>query len=154
MGQVRFEVSRGLSLPARVVFDELVDWQGHAAWVPLTRVVLESGDGGVGTTFVATTGIGPIALPDRMRVESIDRGSMTATVVKIGPLLTGEVYLAVQPSGDTASRLTWREDVRVPGLPGILSRPVAAIAAKAFSVAIGRMEKQARAKGRRPTMAA
>ena len=41
---------------ASVVFDELIDWKGHANWVPLTRVEILSGDGGPGTEFVATSG--------------------------------------------------------------------------------------------------
>ena len=38
MAHVFFTVTRDLSLPADVVFTELIDWKGHAAWVPLTRV--------------------------------------------------------------------------------------------------------------------
>ncbi len=38
MANVYFTVARDLPLPARAVFDELIDWKGHAEWVPLTRV--------------------------------------------------------------------------------------------------------------------
>ncbi|MFM9134667.1 MAG: SRPBCC family protein [bacterium] len=144
MARVHFRVRRPLPLPSRVAFDELVDWRGHADWVPMTRVVIESGDGGVGTTFVATTGLGPLALPDRMRVESIDTEARTVTVVKIGPVLTGEVCLAVESVGDTACIVHWDEDVRVPLLPGFLSKPVGAVARKAFEVSIDRMAQRAR----------
>lgn len=144
MSRVHFTVNRRLPLPARTAFDELVDWRGHAEWVPMTRVVIESGDGGAGTTFVATTGLGPLALPDRMRVESLDATQMTVHIVKIGPVLTGDVTLAVTPAGDTASDVTWDEDVRVPYLPGFLSKPVAFAARKAFEVSIDRMAKRAR----------
>ncbi|MBM3689920.1 MAG: SRPBCC family protein [Actinobacteria bacterium] len=144
MARVHFTVRRHLPLPARVAFDELVDWRGHAQWVPMTRVVIESGDGGAGTTFVATTGLGPLALPDRMRVESLDATQMTVHIVKIGPVLTGDVRLAVEPVTDDSSDITWDEDVRVPLLPGFLSRPVGAVARKAFEVSIDRMAKRAR----------
>ncbi|MFM8773056.1 MAG: hypothetical protein ACKOFP_04315, partial [Actinomycetota bacterium] len=107
MARVHFTVRRHLPLPARVAFDELVDWRGHAEWVPMTRVVIESGDGGAGTTFVATTGLGPLALPDRMRVESLDATQMTVHIVKIGPVLTGDVRLAVEPVTDDSSDITW-----------------------------------------------
>lgn len=144
MARVHFTVRRHLPLPARVAFDELVDWRGHAQWVPMTRVVIESGDGGAGTTFVATTGLGPLALPDRMRVESLDATQMTVHIVKIGPVLTGDVRLSVESMTDDSSDITWDEDVRVPLLPGFLSKPVGAVARKAFEVSIDRMAKRAR----------
>lgn len=143
MARVHFTVRKSLPLPARVAFDELVDWRGHAAWVPMTRVVIESGDGGVGTTFVATTGLGPLALPDRMRVESMDSDAMKVTVVKVGPVLTGDVHLAVESVGDTACTVLWDEDIRVPVLPQFLAVPVGAVARKAFEISIDRMAKLA-----------
>ncbi|MGI9196468.1 MAG: SRPBCC family protein [Candidatus Nanopelagicales bacterium] len=144
MARVRFEVLRHLHIPARTAFDELIDWRGHARWVPMTRVVIESGDGGVGTTFVATTGLGPLALPDRMRVGSLDPQQMTSSIVKIGPVLTGDVRLAVHATSESTCDLTWLEDIRVPLLPGFLAKPVGAVARKAFEVSIDRMAKQAR----------
>lgn len=144
MARVRFEVLRHLCIPARAAFAELVDWRGHAEWVPMTRVTIESGDGGVGTTFVATTGLGPLALPDRMRVEALDDDAMTASIVKVGPVLTGDVHLSVRATGDESCDLAWVEDVRVPYLPSFLSRPVGAVAAKAFAISIDRMAKRAR----------
>jgi hypothetical protein len=144
MGRVHFTVRRHLPLPARIAFDELIDWRGHAAWVPMTRVVVESGDGGVGTTFVATTGLGPLALPDRMRVEALDDQAMRVHIVKVGPVLTGDVYLAVESVGDAASSVLWDEDIRVPLLPQFLAKPVGAIARKAFEISIDRMARQQR----------
>ena len=142
MADVYFRVSRDLDLPARAVFDELVDWRAHAEWVPLTRVRIESGDGGPGTVFVATSGIGPLALPDRMRVHSLDADTMTVRVSKIGPVLTGTVDLAVTPLGESRSRLDWVEDIRVPYLPQVLARPVAAAARRGFEMSITRMARK------------
>jgi uncharacterized protein YndB with AHSA1/START domain len=141
MADVRFRVTRTLDLPAEAVFEELVDWVGHAAWVPLTRVQIETGDGGPGTVFVATSGIGPLALPDRMRVDALDRESMTVRVTKIGPVLTGTVDLTVQALDETRSQLDWYEDIRVPVLPQLLAGPVAAAARVAFSLSIAKMAK-------------
>ena len=95
MAQVDFTVVRSIPLPAREVFDELTDWAGHAEWVPMTRVEILAGEGGPGTEFIATTGLGPAALPDRMRVDSLDPDTMTVVITKIGPVLTGEVHLCV-----------------------------------------------------------
>jgi len=144
MAQVHFTVRKSLRLPARAVFEELVDWRGHAEWVPMTRVVIESGDGGVGTTFVATTGLGPLALPDRMSVESMDIDNMRVHIVKIGPVLTGDVVLEVEAGGDGDCVVLWDEDVRVPVLPQFLAAPVGAIARKAFEVSIDAMAKRVR----------
>jgi hypothetical protein len=141
MANVHFTVTRDLPLSADVVFGELIDWRGHANWVPLTRVQVLSGDGGPGTEFVATTGIGRLALPDRMRVDELDPLAMTARITKIGPLLTGLVHLSVTATGETTSRLEWVEDIRVPGVPQFLAKPVAAAARKGFQTSITRLAK-------------
>ena len=139
MANVHFTVTRDLPLSADVVFDELIDWTGHAAWVPLTRVDMLRGDGGPGTEFVATTGIGRLALPDRMRVDELDPSSRTARITKIGPVLSGLVHLSVTSTGENTSRLDWVEDIRVPVVPQFLAKPVAAAALKGFQVSITRL---------------
>jgi hypothetical protein len=139
MANVYFAVTRDLPIPADVVFSELIDWKGHAKWVPLTRVQVITGDGGPGTEFVATTGIGPLALPDRMRVDELNPAAMTVRITKIGPLLTGVVHLSVTSTGETTSRLEWVEDIRAPGVPQFLAKPVAAAARKGFQTSITRM---------------
>ncbi len=141
MANVHFTVTRDLPLSARDVFDELIDWKGHAEWVPLTRVEMLRGDGGPGTEFVATTGIGPVALPDRMRVDELDPVAMTSRITKIGPVLSGEVHLSVTSTGENSSRLEWVEDIRVPGAPQFLAKPVAAAARKGFQVSITRLAR-------------
>jgi hypothetical protein len=141
MAQVEFTVVRDLPLPARTVFDELIDWTGHAEWVPMTRVEILSGDGGIGSEFVATTGLGPLALPDRMRVDALDAESMTVDITKIGPVLTGDVHLAVESTDSSTSRLTWVEQVRVPYSPQVLSGALAWGASRGFNSAITRMAK-------------
>ena len=141
MASVKFTVNRELNLPARAVFDELVDWRGHAKWVPLTKVKVLKGDGGPGTEFIATSGIGPLALPDRMRVDALDAEAMTVRVSKIGPVLTGVVHLSVTATGEGASRLDWVEDILVPHMPQFLAKPVAAAARMGFQASISRMAK-------------
>lgn len=107
----------------------------------LTRVEMLRGDGGPGTEFVATTGIGPVALPDRMRVDELDPVAMTSRITKIGPVLSGEVHLSVTSTGENSSRLEWVEDIRVPGVPQFLAKPVAAAARKGFQVSITRLAR-------------
>ena len=141
VASVKFTVNRELNLPARAVFDELVDWRGHAKWVPLTKVKVLKGDGGPGTEFIATSGIGPLALPDRMRVDALDAEAMTVRVSKIGPVLTGVVHLSVTATGEGASRLDWVEDILVPRMPQFLAKPFAAAARMGFQASISRMAK-------------
>jgi hypothetical protein len=132
VAQIRVAVTRDFARPAQRVFAELVDWRGHADWVPLTRVRIESGDGGPGTVFVATTGVGPFALPDRMRVDELDVEARTVRITKIGPVLSGPVHLSVTMMSATTCRVSWVEDVRVPWLPQALAGPVAAATRKGF----------------------
>jgi hypothetical protein len=63
-------------------------------------------------------------------------------------VLTGEVHLAVASVGDAACTVLWDEDIRVPLLPGFLSKPVGAVARKAFEVSLDRMVKHARKRQR------
>ncbi len=141
MATVKFTVTRDLTLPARAVFDELIDWRGHAKWVPLTKVQILKGDGGPGTEFIATSGLGPLALPDRMRVDALDAEAMTVRISKIGPVLTGVVHLSVTATGEGTSRLDWVEDIVVPRLPQFLAKLVAAAARVGFQASITRMAK-------------
>jgi hypothetical protein len=136
VAQVHVTVTREFALPAQVVFAELVDWRGHADWVPQTRVRIESGDGGPGTVFVATTGVGPLALPDRMRVDTLDSGAMTVALTKIGPVLRGDVELAVVRLGPRTCRLHWVEDIDVPVLPQVLAGVVGAATEQGFQRAL------------------
>ena len=142
MARVRFTVTRDLSLPADAVVAELIDWKAHEDWVPLTKVVIHSGDGGAGTEFTATSGLGPLALPDRMRIDSLDAETMTVHVTKLGPVLTGTVELKVTPTGASSCRLDWFEDVRVPVLPQFLATPVGAAARQGFTTSIKKMAKK------------
>ena len=142
MARVRFTVTLDLNLPADAVFAELIDWKAHEDWVPLTKVIIHSGDGGAGTEFTATSGIKPLALPDRMRIDSLDAETMTVHVTKLGPVLTGTVELKVTPTGTSSCRLDWFEDVRVPVLPQFLATPVGAAARQGFTTSIKKMAKK------------
>ncbi len=142
MAEVTFAVQHEMPHPAKAVFDALVDWPGHADWVPMTRVQVLEGTGGVGTTFVATTGLGPLGLADRMRVTALDPDRMHVQVVKIGPILTGEVTLSVTEAGEAASRVDWVEDIHVPWLPQFAARPVGALASAGFRSSLRRLSRR------------
>ena len=128
---VRFTVEVEFDAPPREVWDQLVDWKGHEAWIPMTRVEVDGDDPtAIGSTFVAWSGPGPLALEDRMRVDtctwSEDTRSGECEVAKLGPVLRGRAGFTVEPSGG-GSTVAWLEDVTVPHLPRFLA-PVAAFA--------------------------
>lgn len=142
MAKVDFTVVRSIPLPARAVFEELIDWAGHAEWVPLTRVEIVKGDGGPGTEFIATSGVGPAALPDRMRVDALDPDAMTVAITKIGPVLSGEVRLRIVSTGEASCRLEWFEGIVVPYAPQFLAPPIAFAAKRGFTSAITRLVRR------------
>jgi hypothetical protein len=145
MARVRFELTRRFATPARELWDELVDWPGHGAWIPATTIDGADGDPTlVGYTFTAWTGVRPIALEDRMRVTRCDWNapdeSGVCDVEKLGPILRGTAGFSVRADG-TASVLVWYEDVTVPYLPGFLA-PVAAWGGRmGFALALRRLAK-------------
>jgi hypothetical protein len=117
---VQFELSRRFEVPVRTLWDELVDWPAHGAWIPATSI--EGGPGDpteVGYTFTAWTGIRPLALEDRMRVTRCDwdDGAQVGVcdVEKLGPVLGGAAGFTVRADG-VGSAIEWREDVTVPYL--------------------------------------
>ena len=145
MARVHFELTRRFDTQVRVLWDELVDWPGHGAWIPATTIEGEAGDPTeVGYTFTAWTGFRPVALEDRMRVTRCDWNDDDAAgacdVEKLGPLLRGTAGFTVRADGD-GSVLDWYEDVEVPYLPGFLA-PVAAFAGRVgFTLAIRSLDK-------------
>lgn len=131
MASVRFELSRRFDVPVRELWDELVDWPAHGAWIPATTIEGEGESGdptAVGYTFTAWTGFRPVALEDRMRVTRCDWDEAAQTgvcdVEKLGPVLGGGAGFTVRADG-AGSTIDWREDVTVPYLPRLLA-PVAA----------------------------
>lgn len=145
MARVRFELSRRFEIPVRELWDELVDWPGHGAWIPATTIEGDAGDPTeVGYGFTAWTGFRPLALEDRMRVTRCDWDETAATgacdVEKLGPILRGTAGFSVRADG-TASVLEWYEDVTVPYLPGFLA-PVAALGGRlGFTLALRKLAR-------------
>lgn len=145
MANVSFDVSRSFDVAARVLWDELVDWPRHGAWIPATTI--ESGPGhptDVGYTFTAWTGFRPLALQDRMRVTRCDWDEVThvghCTVDKLGPVLGGSAGFTVRSDG-AGSRIDWHEEVTIPYVPQLLS-PIAAFAgAVGFRVGLRSLAK-------------
>jgi len=141
--RVEFSLSRTLDVTPDRAWALLIDWPGHADWVPMTRVEVDPDNP---DRFTAWSGLGRLALEDRMQVRDIDHDSdiRRCVVDKLGPILVGEAEFSVAagPSGVT-SIVTWREDVHVPYLPRVLTGIVGRIGAALFSQSLRRMARVA-----------
>lgn len=152
MASVSFTVTHHFDETAQAVWDELIDWAGHANWIPATRVEVAAGDPHVpGAEFTAWTGVGPLALKDHMRVESLEWDPSTKSgscmVDKLGPVLTGTAGFTVDPNDPdgpdrAGSTLVWIEDVTVPRVPQFLAPIVARLGAAGFSLGMRSLARQ------------
>jgi hypothetical protein len=155
MAKIRFEVHHRFDQSAKVVWDELVDWERHADWIPATKMEVEPGDPTeVGREFTARTGFGPVVLVDRMRVVSCDwdeeASSGECEVEKLGPVLYGRAGFTVADArgeggdgGDeTGSVLDWIEDVEVRRVPQFLAPVAGKIGAIGFKQGMKGLAKQ------------
>ena len=145
MARVHFTVRKHLPLPGRIAYDELVDWRGHAEWVPMTSVDVDPEDP---NRFTAWSGLGRrLALEDRMVTveQTFDGEHGRCLVHKLGPVLVGEAEFTVAPGPTSGTAVVhWREDVHVPYLPGPLSGLTGRIGALLFAQALRRMERLGR----------
>jgi len=122
------EVVRGSALPPAEAWARLTDWRRHADVVPLTTMTVSGPDRpGVGTRFVARTGVGPLAFDDPMEVTRweppADGAPGHCRVEKQGSVIVGWMELTVSPDGHGGSLVVWREDAG-PGVGHrVLSRP-------------------------------
>lgn len=145
MAAVRFEVRTSFDAAPRRVWDAMIDWKGHEAWIPATRVDAPEGDGtAVGAEFTAFTGYGPLTLEDRMRIThcawDATASSGECEVEKLGPVLGGRAGFVVAPEG-SGSVVTWREDVTVPYVPGFAAPVVARLGAAGFRLGMRKLAK-------------
>lgn len=141
--RVVFDADVTLDMPIDKVWAELVDWGGHGRWIPMTRVDVDPQDP---NRFIAWSGLGRIALEDRMHATEMafDGQRGTCHVDKLGPVLVGFAELTVTAAGtDSAprTRVQWHEDVMVPYLPKFLSPVVAKASGLLFSIALKRLRR-------------
>jgi hypothetical protein len=143
---VAFTLERQLDLAPTVAWSMLTDWKGHADWIPMTRVEVDPADP---ARFTAWSGLGRLALEDRMRAtrSSFDGTTGSCLVEKLGPVLVGEAEFSVRP-GDAAGTtiVHWREDVTMPHLPKVLAPLAARVGRVLFGRSLASMAKTARRK--------
>jgi hypothetical protein len=140
---VDFELTRIVKVSPERAWQCLNDWEHHGDWIPFTRIEVDAADN---DRFTAWSGIGRLALEDRMHVveRKADAGGFRASVNKLGPVLFGDAEFAVSAGLTPDSAVVhWRETVRVRHLPPVLAPVAAYIGKRVFSLAIGRMGRVA-----------
>ena len=145
MAAIRFEVRTSFDASPRRVWDEMIDWKGHEAWIPATRVEVPDGDAtAVGAEFTAYTGYRPLVLEDRMRVARCEWDDASTTgdceVEKLGPMLRGRAGFTVKPEG-AGCVVVWLEDVTVRHVPGFAAPIVAMLGAAGFKLGMRKLGK-------------
>ncbi len=138
-----FEIAHTSTVPVLTAWQRLTDWPRHGEHVPFTRVrVVTPPPTGVGTVFLARTGVGRLGFDDPMEVtdwrppEGDQAGH--CRLEKRGTVVTGWAELEVLAS-PTGSRTTWREDINVWHLPRLTDRATAACAKLLFGQVLRRL---------------
>ncbi len=128
------EIVRTVPASVEQVFAAVADLADYGRYIPLTTIEHDRGPIGVGWRFTARTGLGPVALVDRMKVTRWEP-SHGFGVVKLGPVLDGwaEVHLTAEAGG---TRLVWREEI-VPR-PAALGRRLAPLSDRLTALLFGR----------------
>ena len=134
--RIKIELHQYVATSAEKAYSNLCDWKDHERWVPFTKVTVQSPQ-----EFTAYTGVRPLALEDRMRVTKRDDDAMEVTVEKLGPLLTGTASFKVQRYDDNSCIVSWYENIKVPYLPGFLSKPLMAVTCRLFRYALRRLPR-------------
>lgn len=140
--RVKVSFEQHLSMRADDAYRTLCDWEDHGRWIPLTKVQATQVQNHGPESFTAYTGVWPLRLTDRMRVSAKDDTTMSVTIEKIGPYLTGEAGFTVRPFDEASCVVVWREDVNAPYLPSILGPVVSSATRVLFKRALKRMPTQ------------
>ncbi len=119
------EIVREVPLQQEEAWSRLTDWQRHGDFVPLTSIrLLDNG-------FVARTGVGPLGFSDPMEIVEWAEPSY-CRLEKRGRIVTGWAELSVEPL-DLGSRVVWREEIHVTGMPRLADGLTRASSRRLFS---------------------
>jgi hypothetical protein len=119
------EIVREVGLSPDVAWRRLTDWRAHGSYVPLTTITLTP------KGFDAFTGLGRVGFHDPMDVVE-SRDPSYCRLEKRGRVVKGWAELRVEPFGD-GSRVTWREEIRVTGVPRAFDGLTRATSTRLFS---------------------
>lgn len=121
----QIEIVREVRLTPADAWARLTAWERHGEFVPLTRIALTPNG------FDAFTGIGRVGFHDPMEIVAW-RDDAFCRLEKRGRLVTGWAELSVDPT-PTGSRVVWREDIHVKGMPRFMDGITRASSDKLFS---------------------
>jgi carbon monoxide dehydrogenase subunit G len=120
----------------QAVWAALTDWTAQGSWMPMTTVVVDGGDGALGTRLIARTGLGRLAVADPMQVD-VWEPPHRCEVEHLGSVLRGRGIFTVEALGAERSRLTLTEE-----LDGALAKAGRPIGALTLHVALRRFARQ------------
>jgi hypothetical protein len=141
---VNFQLERTAPLSPDEAWRRLTEWPRHGEVVPLTRVtVVTPGPNREGTVFVARSGLGPLAVDDRMEITvwrpPAEDSPGLCRLEKRGRVVLGWAEIEVRPGPGGRARVVWREELRVRPLPGLFDPPLRAAARWMFGRAANRL---------------
>lgn len=141
---VTFQFERTAPLALDEAWRRLTEWTRHGDVVPLTRVtVVTPGPTREGTVFVARSGIGPLAVDDRMEVTVWcppgEDEPGRCRLEKRGRTVRGWAEIEVRPGPGGRARVVWREELRLRPLPSVFDPLLRATARRMFGRAANRL---------------
>ncbi|MFE8011623.1 SRPBCC family protein [Streptomyces antibioticus] len=141
---VTFQLERTVPLPLEEAWRRLTEWHRHGDVVPLTRItVVTPPPTREGTVFVARTGVGPLAVDDRMEVtvwcppEGDEPG--LCRLEKRGRIVRGWAEIEVRPGPGGRARVIWREELRVRPLPSAADPLLGSFSRRMYGQAVNRL---------------
>ncbi len=118
----------------------LTDWAAQGSWMPMTKVVVRSGDGRLGTELVARSGVGALALVDPMTID-VWEPPHRCEVAHHGSVITGRGVFTVERLPGGRSKVTWEERLAGTGLMRVLERAAAPATRVLLGVALRRLRR-------------
>jgi hypothetical protein len=151
------------------VWAELTDWDNHARWIPMTKIINPNSVvfvGKVGEVFIGRTGLGIFAFNDEMKVVAssppvdvpvgVQTFKTSLQVVKLGNVVKGKAGFILEPveffgldgKKVTKTKLVWWEDITV--LNSVFQKTfnfiLQPLGKKAFSNSVNKMAKDIESK--------
>ncbi|MCX5172264.1 MULTISPECIES: SRPBCC family protein [Streptomyces] len=141
---VTFQLERTVPLPLEEAWRRLTEWHRHGDVVPLTRVtVVTPPPTREGTVFVARTGVGPLAVDDRMEVTvwcpPVGDEPGLCRLEKRGRIVRGWAEIEVRPGPGGRARVIWREELRVRPLPSAADPLLGSASRRMYGQAVNRL---------------
>jgi hypothetical protein len=122
MAPVELQVQLPVAETAETVWAAATDWARQGEWMLGTEVYLLSGDGGLGSTLAAFTGIGGVGVLDTMEIIEW-QPPLCCRVRHVGKLIVGHGGFRVIRRDPYACTFVWWERLVLPAL-GALVWPV------------------------------